>query len=195
MLGDGLVALLGPTAVFAVVWTLVEVALRLLVPGYSGVLEVALVVFVPLWFLAAYLWVVLLVPLTARAHRRGACWWWPRRRRRAGRPWPVRLRVAALGYLNTALVWVFAHQLGYGWRDKSLQPARRRWALALGGLCALVVITSLGVYPRSLVALQGQERSNMFPTTAGVAALAVLQTGVATLLAAAISRWLRRRGL
>jgi hypothetical protein len=102
--------------------------------------------------------------------------------------------VAAFGYLNTALVWVFAHQLGYCWRDGSLRPARRRWALALGGLCALVVITSLGVYPRSLVALQGQERSHMFPTTAGVAALAVFQTGVATLLAPAIARRLRRRG-
>jgi hypothetical protein len=50
------------------------------------------------------------------------------------------------------------------------------------------------VYLRSLVALQGQERSHLFPTTAGVAALAVFQTGVATLLAPAISSWLRRRG-
>ena len=102
--------------------------------------------------------------------------------------------VAAFGYLNTALVWVFVHQLGYFWRDGSLRPVRRRWALALGGLCALVGITSLDVYPRSLVALQGQERSHLFPTTAGVAALAVFQTGVATLLAPAIARWLRRRG-
>jgi peptidoglycan/LPS O-acetylase OafA/YrhL len=195
-LGKRLARLLGPTAIFAGVWVVVEVALRLLVPGYRGVLEVALVVFVPLWFLAAYLWVVLLVPLTAAAHRR----------------WGVLVvvalgaavaladlarfayGVAAFGYLNTALVWVFAHQLGYFWRDGRLQPARRRWTLALGGLGALVVITSLGVYPRSLVALQGQERSHLFPTTAGVAALAVFQTGVATLFAPAISSWLRRRG-
>ena len=85
-----------------------------------------------------------------------------------------------------ALVWVFAHQLGYCWRDGSLQSARRRWALALGGLCALVVITSLGVYPRSLVALQGQERSHMFPTTAGVAALAPAGGAVEQLAALAV---------
>jgi peptidoglycan/LPS O-acetylase OafA/YrhL len=39
-----LARLLGPTAVFAVVWLVVEVALRLPAPGYPGVLEVALVV-------------------------------------------------------------------------------------------------------------------------------------------------------
>jgi peptidoglycan/LPS O-acetylase OafA/YrhL len=191
-----LARLLGPTAVFAVVWVLVVVALRLLVPGYRGVLEVALVVFVPLWFLAAYLWVVLLVPMTARAHRRGGVLVVVALGAAVALADLGRFAygMAALGYVNTALVWVFAHQLGYCWRDGSLRPARRRWALAIGGLCALVVITSLGVYPRSLVALQGQERSHMFPTTAGVAALAVFQTGVATLLAPAISRWLRRRG-
>ena len=191
-----LARLLGPTAVFAVVWMVVEVALRLLVPGYAGVLEVALVVFVPLWFLAAYLWVVLLVPLTAWAHRRGGVLVVVALGAAVALADLGRFAygLAAFGYLNTALVWVFAHQLGYCWRDGSLRPARRRWALALGGLCALVVITSLDVYPRSLVALQGQERSHMFPTTAGVAALAVFQTGVATLLAPAIARWLRRRG-
>ena len=191
-----LARLLGPTAIFAVVWTVVEVALRLLVPGYPGVLEVALVVFVPLWFLAAYLWVVLLVPLTARAHRRGGVLVVVALGAAVALADLGRFAygVAAFGYLNTALVWVFAHQLGYFWRDGRPRPARRRWALALGGLGALVVMSSLGVYPRSLVALQGQERSHLFPTTAGVAALAVFQTGVATLLAPAISRWLRRRG-
>jgi surface polysaccharide O-acyltransferase-like enzyme len=110
-----LARLLGPTAVFAVVWMVVEVALRLLVPGYAGVLEVALVVFVPLWFLAAYLWVVLLVPLTAWAHRRGGVLVVVALGAAVALADLGRFAygLAAFGYLNTALVWVFAHQLGY----------------------------------------------------------------------------------
>ena len=67
-----LARLLRPTAVFLGVWAAVEVVLLAAVPGYPGVLSYGLVVAVPLWFLAAYLWVVLLMPLTAVAHRRAA---------------------------------------------------------------------------------------------------------------------------
>jgi hypothetical protein len=46
--------------------------LLVVVPGYPGVLSYGRVVAAPLWFLAAYPWVVLLVPVTAVAHRRAA---------------------------------------------------------------------------------------------------------------------------
>src|SRR3954452_7557522 len=66
-----LTRLLRPTAVFVGVWAVLDVVLLLAVPGYPGVLSYGRVVATPLWFLAAYLWVVLLVPVTAVAHRRG----------------------------------------------------------------------------------------------------------------------------
>jgi surface polysaccharide O-acyltransferase-like enzyme len=189
-----LTRLLRPTAVFLAVWAVAEAALRATVPGYPGVLSYGLILVTPLWFLAAYLWVVLLVPLTAVAHRRA--------------PVPVVALLGTavvavdlarfgagleiLGAANSALVWVFVHQLGYLWRDGMLDPLNRRCALAATGLAGLVVVTALEVYPRSMVATVGDELSHMFPTTAGIGALAVFQLGVVLLLRPALSSWARR---
>jgi hypothetical protein len=65
-----LTRLLRPTAVFLGVSAVLEMVLLLAVPGYPGALSYDRVVATPLWFLAAYLWVVLLAPVTAAAHRR-----------------------------------------------------------------------------------------------------------------------------
>lgn len=186
--------LLRPTAVFVGVWAIAELALQLFLPDYQGVLTTAFAVFVPMWFLAAYLWVVLLVPVTARLHRR------------FGARVAVALGAAVglvdvgrfaldldwFGWVNTALVWVFAHQLGYFWRDGRLAARRRQLALTAGGLLALVVVTNIDVYPRSMVA-QPDELSHMYPTTVGVAALATFQLGVVLLAAQSLGRWLRNR--
>ena len=117
-----LARLLRPTAVFLGVWAVIEVVLLIAVPDYPGVLSYGRVVAVPLWFLAAYVWVVLLIPLTAVAHRRAAV------------PTVVLLGLSVVavdiarfgaglelfGLVNTALVWIFVHQLGYLWRDGML---------------------------------------------------------------------------
>jgi hypothetical protein len=147
-----LTRLLRPTAVFLGARVVLETVLLLVVPGYPGVLSYGRVVATPLWFLAAYLWVVLLVPVTAAAHRRAAG------------PTVVLLGLGVVGadlarfgaglqlfgLVNTALVWVFVHQLGYLWRDRMLDSPGRRRALAAAGLTGLVVVAALPVYPRSI---------------------------------------------
>lgn len=205
--GDGVVTyyrkrlrrLLPPAAVFVAVWVVIEVALFAALPGYRGVLEYGIINFMPLWFLAAYIWVVLLVPLTAPAHARhpllttaglaGAVVLFDLLRFAAG--------LGLLAFANTALVWVFVHQLGYFYRDGTLRdaPARVRAALALAGLVALAVITTLPAYPRAMVALEGAEVSHMWPTTAGVAALGMFQAGVVLLARPRLNVWLRRRSV
>jgi hypothetical protein len=181
--------------VFLGVWAVLEVVLLVVVPGYPGVLSYGRVVATPLWFLAAYVWVVLLVPVTAVAHRRAAV------------PSVVLLGLAVVGVdmarcgaglelfglVNTALVWVFVHQLGYLWRDGMIDSPNRRRALAAAGLTGLVVVAALPVYPRSMVATVGGQLSHMYPTTAGIAALAVFQLGVIVLLQPPLSSWLQRR--
>ncbi len=188
--------LLRPVGVFVGLWAVGDAVVRLTTDN-PGVLAWGRVVFVPLWFLGMYTAVVLLAPLTAALHRRG------------GELTLVALGAAIvladlgrfrfdlepLGLLNAALVWIFAHQLGYFWRDGTFArwPRRALWAMALGGLVALVVLTNLGVYPRSMVAVRGEAVSNMFPTTACIAALATFQVAGAMLVRPAAQRWLARR--
>lgn len=187
-----------PVLVLVAAWSVLELVLTVIRPGHRSVIEWGEVVFIPLWFLAAYALVIVLVPITTALHRRG-----PELVVVAlgsailladlGR---FRWGVDVLAAVNTVLVWVFAHQLGYVWRDGSVLRGGRTKpaALVLAGLCGLIGLTNLGVYPRSMVGVAGEPISNMFPTTACVAALAVLQLGVALLLRPVLSTWLRRRG-
>lgn len=186
-----------PLAAVVAVWAVGDTLARALL-GVPSVLSWGMVVFVPLWFLAAYSAVLLLAPLTVRAHRR--------------RPLATLVALGAgiaafdalrfttgedrWGYATTALVWVTAHQLGYLWRDGTVTGWSRRaqTGLVVAAVVGLVVLTTAGPYPASMVAVRGGGISNMFPTTAPIAVLAVLQLGLIALVRPAAERWLARRG-
>lgn len=200
--------LLVPIGVFVAVWAGFEVIAHLAFPGYPGVLAYGRIGFTPLWFVAAYVWVVLVTPLTATAHARAR---WLTigvlavavAAADAGR---FAAGLAALGWVNSALVWVLVHQLGYFYRDFSHRDSSHRdraagWGtgrfgaavgLVAAGTIALAALTSLEAYPRSMVATVGQERSNILPTTATIAVVAVVQLGVVIVLRAPVTRWLHR---
>ena len=185
-----------PAMAMVATWAVIDVILRLTRPGTPSVVSWGLVVFVPLWFLAMYGLATALVPVTAELHRRA--------------PASTLAMLAAVialgdvvrfgggfggaGYVSTAGVWIFAHQLGYFWRDGTLTSMRRdgHVAIALVGLTGLVVSTNTGVYPRSTVAVDGEWLSNMFPTTAPIAMLAVFQLGLVLLLRPSLNAWLNR---
>jgi Acyltransferase family len=195
-LGRRLQRLLVPVAVFAVLWTLFEVVAHLVVPGYLGIMQYAWLVFTPLWFIGAYTGVVLLSPLTAALHQRSR---WITISVLAGAVLIAdvgRLAggVGAFGVINTGLVWVLIHQLGYFYRDGTLLRFGRTGALVLagGGGAALVGMTVLGPYPRSMVAVPEQQFSNILPTSAAIAVVAIFQLGVIMLARNRVSRWLRR---
>ncbi|WP_169951457.1 acyltransferase family protein [Microbispora sp. H11081] len=149
----------------------------------------------PLWFLTAYVTVVLLTPVLLALHRR------------AGLAVPVVFAVpvalgdaarllggpAVLGAAGYVLAWAAVYQLGIAWREGAL-PARPRVAapMALGGLAALVLLTVPGPYPVSMVADPGTRLQNTSPPTLALLALAVAQTGVALLLHERGRRLLRR---
>jgi hypothetical protein len=188
--------LLVPVAVFVVAWGLLEALLFAVRADQRSVLTWGAIVLMPFWFLAAYLWVLLLVPLTARLHAAGGVLTLTGLGAAialvdVGR---YHLDIEVLGYLNSALVWVFVHQLGYFYRDRTLERIgwRGQLSLVLAATAGLLVLTSLPVYPRSMVATRELDVSHMWPTTAVIGVVALLQAGLAMLIRPTLAGWLRR---
>jgi fucose 4-O-acetylase-like acetyltransferase len=188
--------LLQPVIAFVVIWLALDIAARRWLAGYRPAIDQFSIVFDPLWFIGAYLVVVVLVPITASAHGR-----FPRSTLAGlavavGTVDLVRfgLGLETIGWINLVLVWVLVHQLGYYWYDGTL-TASRRWALgvAVTGLLGLVVATGLDVYPRSLVATAETDISHLTPPTIVVALAAVLQLGLILLARPWLERVLRER--
>ena len=189
--------LLIPTAAFALAWTLFDLLMLVVWPGYRSMLEWGAIVITPFWFLVAYLWVLLLVPVTIRLHQAGGVLTLTVMGAvialvDVGR---FHLGIEGFGLVNSALVFVFIHQLGYFFRDGTYDRIgwRGQLSIVLGAIAAMIVLTSLPVYPRSMVATREIDVSHLWPTTAVVAVMALLQTGVAMLLRPALHRWLERR--
>ncbi|OBF35958.1 hypothetical protein A5724_15170 [Mycobacterium sp. ACS1612] len=197
-LGARMRRLLTPLLPFLAIWLAFDLILQ--ATGRRSVLEWGIVVFVPLWFIGVYAGVVAAVPVTARLHR---AWGWgvlavlaaailSADALRLGLGWgePV------LGLAGSACVWLFCHQLGYFWRDGTLPAGGRTMAaiVAAAGFMGLVLLTTFGPYSRSMVAVQGEDTSNMFPTTAPIAALATFQLGLVMLARPRLNAWLQRRG-
>jgi fucose 4-O-acetylase-like acetyltransferase len=147
----------------------------------------------PLWFLAVYLLVSALAPLTLRLHER--------------RPLLTPVVLAGATIVNDLLglpfvhqanyltVFVLAHQLGYALGDGTLSRLTRRHHLALvaaGGL-TLAILTGPGPYPRSMVGVPGEAMSNMSPPSVAILALTAMQLGLVLLIRPAATRALHHR--
>ncbi len=193
-LGSRLTRLVRPVLAFVAVWSGVVVVLH--VAGVAPASVRAGSIAQPLWFLAVYVVVVAVAPLMVAAQRR---WGWGVSVALAAgvalvdlARWPF--GVPMVGWANMALVWLFAHQLGVAWRDGALAgwSRRRTLLLAVIGLGGLFVLTGAGGYPHSMVGGVGEARTNTFPPSLALVALAVWQFGVALLLRPVVDRWLDR---
>lgn len=151
---------------------------------------------IPLWFLSAYVTVVLLAPVTYRLHRR------------YGFAVPALLaalvavgdlarlnHVPLVGGANYLFGWLALHQLGYAWRDGRL-PAGPRLGLPLlvGGLTVAVLLTGPGPYPVTMINVAGERPHNMSPPSVALLAVAAAQLGLILLSRPTLDRWLRRPG-
>jgi fucose 4-O-acetylase-like acetyltransferase len=222
--------LLRPSLPFLAVWFVIQVGLHLTDTGaptgfplWDGTRllrgmypPAATLPFGPLWFLLVYVVVVALSPVTIRLHRR------------FGWRVPALLAVGAvladlLGfgfgvtgarYLNVVFVLFLPHQLGHAYADGSFGRLSRRafWAMAIGGLAALVLLTNpqffeliggsarfrwfpgIGYYPRSLLGTDVERISNAYPPTVCYLAVGIWTIGAAMLLRERLSGWLMRTG-
>jgi hypothetical protein len=116
-------------------------------------------------------------------------------------------------WLNVGFVLLFPHQLGHAYADGTLSrwPRRRFWAMVLGGLAGLVVLTTpwvfrllgdtrfgwfpgIGHYPKSLLGTDVEAVSNAYPPTVCFLLGGVWTLGAVMLLKPRLDRWLRREG-
>ena len=187
--------LVGPVLPLLVAWGLMVAVAHSngVGPGMIGIgSKVALV---PVWFLAVYIVVVALVPLSHAAWQR---WGFASVVVPAAAAALVDIAffagdVRALGWLNYLFVWLAVHQLGYAWHDGRLAGARSGLACLCLGLPALVALTRLGPYPLSLVGVPSDEISNTLPPKLPLLALAAAQIGLVLLLEKPARRWLEHR--
>ena len=141
-----------------------------------------LLVLSPLWFLVVYMALVATVPI------------WDALDRRWGELVPIGLVGLAMGidllrfrfghpeaaWFNMVFVWGAAHQVGWSWERLRRAPQRFGHALMLIGFGALVGLTNMGLYPRSMVGTTStaDRFSNMGPPTLPILALLTLQVGI-----------------
>ena len=188
--------LVRPTTVLILVVTAGAILAGLLGATPTQVRTAAWFATVPLWFLAAYLAVVVLTPVMYALHQR------------FGLAVPlVLVALVTVGDLarfhGPAMVatgsflfgWLVMHQIGFVWRDRSVSrsPLGRRVSLTLlvGGSAALLALTVAGPYPVSMINLPGERLQNMSPPSLALLALATAQFGLIMLLREPAERWLR----
>lgn len=189
--------LLKPVAVLLAVWLPLTALAQASGRWSDDELRIAsTVVAQPLWFIGVYLIVTALAPPMRRLHRRAGVGVAAALALATGGVDLVRftLHRDVIGYLNFALVWLYAQQLGFLYADGRLRQARPAalLALALAGLAGLGLLTGFGPYPRSMVGLPGDPVSNMNPPTVCLVALTTWQVALLALAREPVARWLER---
>jgi len=149
---------------------------------------------IPIWFLAVYVFVVVLVPITYTAWIRYGF-----------KSFGILVLAAviddllffaadlrALGWFNYAFVWLAVHQLGYAWRDGYMAGARQGLTWVVAGGLVLAGLITFGPYPVSMVSVPGQEVSNTLPPKIAMLALGIVQCGLLLSIETPMRRWLSR---
>lgn len=185
--------LIWPVLPLFLIWTLFALIATALGVDREVVKLAAHLSLVPVWFLAVYLMVSAMVPLTHAAWRRfglgsiaalivGAI---------AVDVARLSFGVPYIAFANFAFVWLAVHQLGYAWADGRIGRAGAAGLFTVG-LAALLGLIRFGPYPVAMIGVPGSDLSNSMPPTLALLSLGMAQTGLALLLEPAARRWLAR---
>jgi surface polysaccharide O-acyltransferase-like enzyme len=153
------------------------------------------VAFIPIWFLAVYIVIVLLVPTLEALWSRLGMWAF----------WALTAAAAAvdiayfaggvrwLGFANYLFVWGAIFLLGYVWLDNRFPDRRMLLVYAGLGLLALLSLVHMAPYPVSMIGVPEDPISNTTPPKVTLIALAIMQGGLLLALQAPARRWLAGR--
>lgn len=183
--------LINPVLPLFLVWTLIALFGTAMGIERSIVKLASQLALIPVWFLAVYLLVTALVPLSHAAWRKfglGSFWALV-----AGAvvidALTLRFGVPYVNFLNFLFVWLAVHQLGYAWNAGHFARPGTALLWGLGGLAVLLMLVKFGPYPVAMIGVPGSDLSNSMPPTLALLALGIAQAGFAL----ALEPWMRRR--
>jgi len=186
--------LLKPVLVLAIFWPLAGIiAFRAGVPAVY--IEVSSkVALIPVWFLAVYALMVALAPaMRTWWHRCGLLSLWILIGLAvAGDALYFGSSLPGLGWFNYLSLWLAVHQLGFVWLDQRLRGPLIPWLCLLGGVLALVFLTTFGPWPTSMIGVPGEKISNSTPPHLPLLCLAAMQFGLVLLIEKRLQNWLAR---
>ncbi len=182
-----------PAGVLILFWAALGVVLTQTL-GARWVGGAVLLVLSPLWFLAVYVGLLLLLPVMAWLHERfdvlvlvwlgGVALLVDVLRLRFG--W------SEVSWVNVAAVWGLAYQAGF-FHHRIVAASRHvAGALLWAGSFALAGLVLSGLYPGSMVGVPGERMSNMSPPTFVIVALLAFQAGLCEVLRPAVERALAK---
>lgn len=139
---------------------------------------------IPVWFLAVYLLVSAVVPLSHAAWKRYgmATFWVLVSGAVAIDVAALALKIRYINFANFAFVWLAIHQLGYAWSEGCFAVRSRAFLWGVCGFAVLGLLVWLGPYPVAMIGVPGSDLSNSMPPTLALLALGIGQTGVALAL-------------
>lgn len=153
------------------------------------------VAFIPIWFLAVYVGIVLLVPAMDAAWARfGMNSFWA-------------LTAAAiivdviyfafglhwLGFANYLFVWGAISLLGFAWLDDQFSKRSTQLIGAALGFAALFLLVHVAPYPVAMIGLPEDPISTTTPPKVTLIALAIMQGGLLLAVQGPARRWLNGR--
>ncbi len=135
---------------------------------------------IPTWFLAIYIMVVVIAPVTYVAWRRwGFASFWTLAA--VGALVDVAFFASDLqwmGWSNYFWIWLSVHHLGYAWRDGRMGSPARLLTYSALGLLALGLLVFKGPYPLAMVGSPDEDLSNTLPPKITLLMLGIFQFGL-----------------
>jgi hypothetical protein len=186
--------LVGPLLPLLIFWICFTLILRQLGVTHNDMRVASIAALIPIWFLAVYILVSVVTPLTLGFYRSlGVPSFWIFAAGAALVDFlAYSVDLPVLRWANYAFVWLAVHQLGFMWQDGRLAGPRRALPLALIGLGLLILLVSFLGYPVSMITVPGETFSNSRPPTLALLTLGVFHTGLLLAMEAPVRRWLQR---
>jgi len=172
--------LVAPLLVLLVAWAGIAVIMHVLGVSPKVIQLASQAALIPTWFLAIYIMVVILAPITyAFWQRLGFASFWMLA---AGAALMDVAFFAAdmqwLGWTNYFWVWLAVHHLGFAWRDGKLGSPGRLVLYSALAFITLYLMISQGPYPLAMVGSPDEGLSNTLPPKATLLVLGVFQFGL-----------------